>query len=288
MRRIAAGCLVFVAIAASCSLGEKEDWADAMHDAPEIARRAGTARVAVKVGLEPVETVGRTEPDRFFEVLHGVVDFARRRSSTTETTGRKATLIFDDLVAFLPRSQSGAGGKPWVSTDFIETPEEDIGVEDRRFSLGVPMISPALSVELLEGVLTGSVERVGTEKVGKERLTHYRAKVAPDNAVREVDDEDRREGILRVFESMGVGAEVIPVEVWLDDRGRVRIVRYELEQRQDRVNTYRTTIRTEISGFGSPAKIAVPTQSLKTDDFQVFITEFIRESVDLVPGAPTS
>ncbi|MEX0874753.1 MAG: hypothetical protein WD646_09200 [Actinomycetota bacterium] len=270
----------------SCSLGEKEDWADALHDAPEIAVRAGTARVAVKVDLRGIETVGRTEPDRFFEVMHGVVDFAKRRSSTTETTGKRSTLIFDDLVAFLPRSESGSGGEPWVSTDFIDVPEEDIDVEDRRFSLGVPMLSPALSVELLEGVLTGSVERVGTETVGEDRLAHYRAKVAPDNAVREVDDEDRREGILRIFESMGVNAEVVPVEVWLDDRGRVRIVRYELEQRQDRVNTYRTTIRTEISGFGSPAKITVPTEALKTDDFQLFVTEFIRESVDFGSPAP--
>ncbi len=279
MRRAVAGCLLGLTLFAACSLGEREDWAEAMHDAWDRARKLGTASVLVKVDLKPIEIVGRTAPEQLFKELNGVVDFKARRSRTIATSGRKAELIFDDLVAYLPRSES-SGGKRWVSTNFEKEPEEDIDVEDRRFSLGVPIVSPVMSLELLEGALTGSTRRVGTETVRGAKTTHYKAKVAPDNAVREIDDEDRQEGILRVLETMGANKEVLPVDVWMDDDQVVRRVSYRLEQSQDRVNSFLTTLTTDYFDLGRPVRIDLPSDPMKTDDFQLFMTEYVREVVD--------
>jgi hypothetical protein len=278
MKRAVAGGLCSLLVFAACSLGEREEWAEAMHDAFDQARSVKTASAYVHVDFEPIEIVGRTTPDQLFRDMNGVVDFGTRRSRTVETTGRKQDLIFDDLVAYLPRSDSSAG-KKWVSTSFLDEPEEDLDVEDRRFSLAIPMVSPVMSLELLMGALTGSTRRVGTETVRGTQTTHYRAKVAPDNAAREIDDEDRREGIIRTLQTLGANTEVIDTEVWIDGDGLVRRVSYALEQRQDRVNSFRTTITTDYFDIGRDVKIDVPTDVMRTDDFQLFVTEFVREAV---------
>ncbi len=278
MKRAVAGVLCSLLMFAACSLGEREDWAEAMHDAFDTAQRAKTASAFVHVDFKAIDIVGRSTPDQLFHDLNGVVDFRTRRSQTIETTGRKQALIFDDLVAYLPRSETSTG-KKWVSTGFLEEPEEDVDVEDRRFSLAVPMVSPIMSLELLMGALTGSTRRVGAETVRGTQTTHYRAKVAPDNAAREIDDEDRREGILRVLQTMGANSEVIDADVWIDSDGLVRRVSYGLEQRQDRVNSFRTTITTDYFDIGRDVKIDVPTDTMRTDDFQQFVIEFVREAV---------
>jgi hypothetical protein len=266
---------------AACSLGEREEWAEDMHDAFDTAERVKTAGTFVHVELKPIDIVGRTTPDQLFHDLNGVVDFEARRSRVIEISGRKTELIFDDMVAYLPRSEAAEGNEKWVSTNFLDEPEEDIDVEDRRFSLGVPMVSPVMSLELLEGALTGSARRVGTETVRGTSTTHYKARIAPDNAARELDDEDRREGLLRVLETLGANKEVLPVDVWIDKDALVRRVSYQLEQTQDRVNSFRTTITTDYFDIGRSVEIDIPSDAKRTDDFQEFVIEHVREAVVL-------
>jgi len=279
MKRAVAGVLCALIMFAACSLGEREEWAEDMHDAFESALRVKTAGTFVHVDFEPIDIVGRNTPEQLFRDLNGVVDFETRRSRTVETTGRKQELIFDDLVAFLPRSDASEGKERWVSTSFLDEPEEDVDVEDRRFSLGVPMVSPVMSLELLMGALTGSTKRVGTESVRGVSTTHYKANIAPDNAAREIDDEDRREGIVRVLQTLGADDEVLPADVWIDKDGLVRRVSYGLKQQQDRVNSFRTTITTDYFDIGREVKIDVPSDVMRTDDFQEFVIEYVREAV---------
>ncbi len=280
MKRAVAGVLCGLIMFAACSLGEREEWAEDMHDAFETAQRAKTASAFVHVDFKPIDIVGRSTPDQLFRDMNGVVDFPARRSRTIETTGRKQELIFDDLVAYLPRSDASEGKERWVSTSFLDEPEEDVDVEDRRFSLSVPMVSPVMSLELLMGALTGSTRRVGTETVRGVSTTHFRANIAPDNAAREIDDEDRREGIIRVLQTLGADDEVLPADVWIDKDRLVRRVSYGLKQQQDRVNSFRTTITTEYFDIGREVKFDIPSDAMRTDDFQLFVTEFVREAVD--------
>jgi hypothetical protein len=140
-------------------------------------------------------------------------------------------------------------------------------------------VTPALAVEMIQGVLTGSVEREGTERVMGAATTRYSARLAPDAALREMDDEDREEGTERILDTLGANNEVIPVQVWIDDEGRPRRIRFEFEQRQDRVNKFTFTQRIDFSAFGAEAEVDMPRGAIKTDDFQRFVTEFVRERV---------
>lgn len=280
MRRLALACSCVVLLAAGCSLGPREDWAEAIRDADEKALDEGTARVRASVGLKVIETVLRESeaPTPLFVRAEGIVDFDERRAKLTPE-GR--SVVFDDLVAFLPRSEASrvTGRQRWSRFDFKREPEEDIDDNDRRLAVGAGLISPALAVEILEGVLTGSIERVGAKKVGDAVTTHYRARLSQDAAAREIDDEDRREGFLRLLEILGVQEDLFDAGVYLDDKGFARKVSFVLRQQKDRVNAFELSLAWEFDDYGSSiGAIDVPARSdtVSPPRFRGFVEEFIR------------
>lgn len=269
-----------VLLAASCSLGPREDWANAIADANDFASRATTAKAQLTIALEVIESVARSKPDLLAKTMKGVVDFADGTSRMTSVTpNKRLDLYIDDLAYVVPRSAASEGAERFMRIDFAEDPEDDIDVQDRRFAAGFPLLSPNLAVEMLEGVLTGSIDRVGTERVGGAQTTHYSGKAAPEEVTQEIDDDDRAAGIERIFETLGVNEEVIPVQVWIDEEGRPRRVRFVLLQQQDRGNKFSLTMRYDFSAFGTEADIELPSGAVRTDDFQTFVTEFVRERV---------
>ncbi len=279
MRRFVLGVACFLLVAAGCSLGPKEDWTKLVRDSFDVSVDARTAKTQVTIAVEVIESVGTSEPEPIAMALSGVVDFTERRSRLVSKTKPKVDLRTDDLVLALPRSAASAGEPGWISIDMTDEPGDEIDVQDRRFAVAFPAISPTLAVEMLVGVLTGSMENEGTERVLDAPTTHYSGRMAPDSVYRELADEDREEAIGRLLETMGVGAEVVPVDIWLDETGRPRRVRYAFEQVQDRVNKFTFTQTFEFSAWGSPAKIEIPADAQRTDDFQRFVTEFVRERV---------
>jgi hypothetical protein len=284
MRRSALGVLAVVLLASSCSLGPREQWADAIHDGFDNAVEQGSAKVRMAAAVKAIETNIRQTQVPLIAKASGVVDFAKADAKLTEIAKRKATVYFDDLVAYLPRSEATRaddGGKQrWASLDFEREPREDIDDNDRRVAIGAGvLISPVLAVEMLKGVLTGSIEETGRETKGGVETTRYTAKLAPDQAVRDVDDDDRREGVIRVFQSIGVRQDIFPISVWIDDEGLVRGLRFTQRQQKDRVNAFMLVTSWEFFDYGAPAKIALPSPG---DTFEArrtieFIVQFVRE-----------
>lgn len=284
MRRFALGIAALSLLTSACSLGPKEDWADAIHGAYERGVRNSTARVRMAVDVKVIETNIRQTPKPLVSRLEGVVDFDDRRAALYRSGTTKAATIFDDLTVYLPRSTAsiGAGGKQrWARFNFEREPSVDIDDTDRRLAVGAGMISPAVAVEMLDGVLTGSIVRGASEVVAGKRATHYRARLSQDAAAREIDDEDRREGLLRTLETLGVQDDVLPAEVWLDPQGHARRIAFVLRQQKDRVNSFRMKLAWEFYEFGSPAKIEIPKKedTREARRFRDFIVEFIREQV---------
>lgn len=282
MRRAVLVVPVLLMLAQGCSLGPREDWAEAMRDAQDATRQR-TAKVRMAADVKVIETVIRQEPEPLISRLEGTVDFGARRSRVVGTGPRKPNVVFDDLVVFLPRSSTSiAGGtRRWARFDFEREPSEDIDDNDRRRAVGAGVISPAVATELLEGVLTGSIRRVGSESVGGARATHYRAKISQDAAAREVEDEDRREGIRRLFESLGVQEDLFPADVWIDEQGLARRISFVLRQQKDRVNAFELRLAWEFYEYGPPgAEIKLPARSdtIASDRFSEFIEEYIREA----------
>lgn len=283
MKRVVLGVVSLWLLASACSLGPREEWGDAMRDAYKTAGRQGTARVREAVDVKVIETTIRQTPVALISRLEGVVNFRRHDAKLVGSTKTKPNVIFDDLVTYLPRSESSraAGGKQhWVRFDFKREPKVDIDDTDRRRAVGAGVISPALAVEVLKGALTGSIERIGVETAAGAQATHYKVRFSQDSAAREVDDDDRREGLLRTFETLGLQDDVFPGEVWIDDDGLIRRIKFVLRQQKDRVNAFRLTLVWEYFDYGAAASIDTPARSdsIRSGRFREFIEEFIREA----------
>jgi hypothetical protein len=235
----------------------------------------------MQVGVEVIETVIRQDPVPLIGGLEGDVDFRRHSSRLVGTGPSKPKVVFDDLVVFIPRStvSIGTGPRHWARYDFKREPSVDVDDTDRRRAVGAGMISPALAIEILQGVLTGSMRRAGTETLDGVPTTHYRAKVSQDAAAREIDDEDRREGLLRLFETLGVQDDLFPAEIWMDDRGLARRISFVLRQQKDRVNAFELRLAWEYYDYGATVgRIQAPSRSdtVASRRFREFIEEYIR------------
>lgn len=281
MKRLLLGVLVLVLLASGCSLGPRQDWAEAMRDAIEVAKRAGSATVKQTVTVKAIETNVRQKPEPLLARSSGGADFGSGVAALDGTTPRKLGLVYDDLEVFATRSASSEGvkDKPWARFDYGHEPEEDIDDNDRRMAVGAALISPILAIELLDGVLTGSVQQMGTGMKAGTSTTRYTARLAPDAAVTEIRDEDRKEGVSRMFATLGVQADDFIVDVWLDDEDRVRGLRFNIEQQKDRVNKFAMKVSWEFSDYGEAVEVAKPDASevATVDRFRDFVTELIRE-----------
>lgn len=281
MRRALFGSLILVLLASSCSLGPREDWAEAMRDAFDAARDAGAATVRQSVTVKVIETNIRQEPQPLIARSEGTAEFGSRRAELVGTGVRKTRVVYDDLAVYASRSKASvAEGKPWARFDYEREPDTDIDDNDRRMAVGAGLISPVIALEILQGVLTGSLEEEGTGMKAGEQTTRYSARLAPDAAVTEIRDEDRKEGVERLFATLGVQQDDFPVDVWVDDANHVRGLRFRMRQQKDRVNAFSMDVSWEFSDYG-PAEntIDVPArdETIRPDRFRDFVTELIRE-----------
>jgi hypothetical protein len=282
MRRTAIVVSALVLLASACSLGPREDWAEAIRGAFEDARVNSTMSVKQTVSVKVIETTIRQTPGPLVARSQGVADFKSRRAEMIETAKRKAHAVYDDLVVYLSRSKSSVGttGKRWAAFNFEREPSVDLDDNDRRLAIGAGVISPVLAVEMLDGILTGSVKEIGTGMKAGVSTTRYNAHLAPDAVVTEIKDEDRKEGVERLFATLGVQQDDFPVDVWLDADDHIRGVRYVMRQQKDRVNAFEMTVSYEFLDDPKGAEaIEIPARddTVRPGRFRDFVTELIRE-----------
>jgi hypothetical protein len=281
MRRFAFVLLCLLTLASACSLGPRQEWAETMRAAHKRAARVGGALVKQTVTVKAIETNIRQEPEPLVARSAGTVDFAHKRADLTSKTGRKTEVVYNDLVVFATRSPGtpGAKTKPWARFDYGHEPTDDIDDNDRRMAVGAGLISPVVALEVLEGVLTGSVKQLGTGMKAGAQTTRYSARLAPDAAIIEIRDEERKEGVERMFQTLAVEADDFIVDVWIDAEDRVRGLRFNLEQQKDRVNRFKTTVSWEFTDYGAAGSIEQPPsdETVRSDRFRDFVTEVIRE-----------
>lgn len=280
-RRLPVVLALLILLASGCSLGPREDWAEAMRDAFDTAREAGGAHVRQNVTVEIIETNIRQDPQPLIARSEGTADFDARRASMVGTGARKTRVVYDDLALFASRSKASAATdkKAWARFDYVNEPEEDIDDNDRRMSVGAGLISPVAALEVLQGVLTGSIKREGTGQKAGAEATRYSARIAPDAAIIEIRDEDRKEGIARMFQTLGIQQDDFPIDVWLDEDDLVRGLRFRMRQQKDRVNAFNMNVSWEFSDYGAAQPIDIPSRddAIRPDRFRDFVTELIRE-----------
>jgi hypothetical protein len=281
MKRVALSLFALLVLASGCSLGPREAWAETMRDALGRAERVGGAHVKQTVEVHVIETNIRLRPQPVIAHSSGVADFERARARLVGSRPRKTQVVYDDLVVYATRSKESAAedGKLWARFDYEREPSVDIDNNDRRMAVGAGLISPVIALEMLDGVLTGSVREHGTGMKAGAETTRYTARLAPDAAVTEIRDEDRKEGVTRMFATLGVQQDDFPVDVWIDDQDRVRGLRFVMRQQKDRVNAFEMVVSWEFSDFAAVPRIPTPPKSevVRSNRFRDFVTELIRE-----------
>jgi hypothetical protein len=216
---------------------------------------AGSARVGTTVritdpGLGQVRFSGR-----------GAFDFDRREGELALRLvegddggyGRSSQAVFQDTSAYY-RLPSGAlpGGKRWIRLELQDVSDAS--------SLGLgPLVQgsqadPSQHLLWLTA-LDPAVSRIAEEEVRGVRTTRYRAAVDLGRLERQAPPGKEAEwGAYVQMLRDGLGLEFIPVEVWVDDDGRVRRLQHELGFADGR----RAAVTTELSDFGVDVSAKAP------------------------------
>lgn len=141
-----------------------------------------------------------------------------------ELTGR-IEAIFDGLVFYMkfpPQiAEQLPGGKTWVKFDLAQLGKAQ-GIDFEQL-MQLSGSGPSQSLELLRAA-SPDFAAVGDEEVRGLETTHYRGTVDLEK-VAEQAPANARESYRRIIEL--TGQRRIPVDVWIDDAGLTRRVRYE-------------------------------------------------------------
>ena len=187
-----------------------------------------------------------------FDPPRGVVSMSVPQGGDMETA-------FEGTTVYV-RGPEGFGDvfgtdTPWISFDFVRAGASATGVDMGGLS-GLNG-DPTQGLALLKGA-SDDIEELGTEDVRGVETTHYRATIDIERAFREqgeVTDPDQFERFLDTL-----GATTIPVDVWIDDEGRVRRQSYEHS-----VPGGKATATMELYDFGTDEPIELPSPEEVTD-----------------------
>lgn len=268
-------------VLASCgvgSFGDKRELADAIRDAVPITVDAGpfAGTQATTFTLEetrfPLQgvSVPFTSPAITFPMRldPGTGRFANELPGDGEGDdegGANAPFqVFDGGVYYQHLGSEGRG-RQWLAYSLTRA-------YDRRDDLigdgfATNFLNPVFQIQLLDGVLTGSVTEEGTETIGGVETTHLSANFDATQAFDDAPDE-WREAALAAFELMSTSEEVIPGEVWIDSDGVVRQVATKLRQKLTRRDIIALDVTLTFDDVGADVTIELPEDSnvSKTSD----------------------
>jgi hypothetical protein len=164
-------------------------------------------------------------------------------------------------------------GKPWVRADLEELAREKYGSGFSEMQEGTQPQDLTGQLEYLRGV-SDSVEELGREEIRGVPTTHYRAVIDLQKAAPK--DPEAREAYEESIK--GLGTDTLPMEVWLDEEGRVR--RYEMtapvavpESGATTAQQAKTTVVVEYYDFGVPVNVQAPPPE-QTIDFSELTSQY--------------
>jgi hypothetical protein len=194
--------------------------------APKTTSVAAAVLASAASNLEPLVAA-------YHGVTLDVAGAATTSSSTTTTTTIKHAAL--RRASRIPRE--------WIAFDFGELDEHDDTKRAGSFA-----INPAVLLRLVQGVLTGSIERHGDR---------YDANVNRDKAERHLA-EDERELLDKIFRANAVTKHTFPAHIWLAADGSLR--RFEVRLRQQLTNIDRAdlTVTIDVTGTGGDVSIGAP------------------------------
>ena len=146
-------------------------------------------------------------------------------AATGGAFGGELEMLIDRLLIYMkfpPQIASQIpGGKEWIRIDLAAAGEE-LGIDFQEL-MQFQQTDPTQTLQYLRGA-SDDFEQVGSEEVRGVETTHYRGTVDLRKALEQLPG-DSRDAFERVLEL--VGDTTMPFEVWIDDDGLARRMKYE-------------------------------------------------------------
>lgn len=261
-----------ILVAAGCSGPQapaKPNASDVVLVASKKTVEAGTSKVAMSGSI----AAGGMS---FGMTGEGAFDFKSQNGSmTVKLTGDEIPeafsgfdLLFVDRVLYMKFPPDFAqflpGLKPWIRMDLDQFARQ----------AGLPGFGsftsqdPTSALRFLQGA--GDVTVVGREAIRGEPTTHYRAVVDVAKAGKALSEAERA-GWADLIEQAGM--ERFPIDVWVDERGRARRLRFSMEITDlgalggDTVAGQKGTLTfsTDLFDFGADVAVAAPAADQVSD-----------------------
>jgi hypothetical protein len=139
--------------------------------------------------------------------------------------GGRVEMIFDELLFYMKFPEEIAqgipGGKEWIRFDLTKLGKQE-GF-DLQQMMQLSGTDPSQSLGLLSAA-GADFREVGEEDVRGVSTTHYEGTVDLEQVAEQVPEE-ARESYRRLMELSGESE--VPVEVWIDEEGLARRIRYQ-------------------------------------------------------------
>ena len=241
--------------------------------AVQVAYKTTASARTAKVDF--VEKVSNVQGRDVEVTATGVTDFADKTSRFTMNLPRIGDLevrqvggkIYEKFPEALRARMPGK--KPWIVIDLDKMYRQQYGMSFSGMQGGASS-DPTEQLQYLRGA-SDSVKKVGKEKVRGVPTTHYKATIDLKKSAKEQGGKLKQ--AYKKLESR-IGTSKLPVEVWLDGKGRIR--RYEMEMPLPKTNGTTSqgentgkrgsiSIAEEIHDFGTPVKVSPPPSNQTVD-----------------------
>lgn len=183
----------------------------AVRAAYDKTAQGGTAKIALN-------TTTRAKGETVTAKGDGVIDLKDGDSTLTLTVpgGKVEQRVIDGVLFQKPPKGQESGlpkGKTWIKIDLAKAAKQNGGAEQAS--------DPASSAAFAKAVSDKQVKKLGSERVGGTDTTRYRVRIDVDKMAAG-DDSMAKE----LKQQLGSS---IPMELWLDDEGRMRRQQIETE-----------------------------------------------------------
>jgi hypothetical protein len=263
---------VVAVLAAGCGSGGSALSLDPVASAATKTQQTGTYSfdytASMQVLGQEFSFSGNGQSDTAKGRMQMSMDFNGLPAQLTQN-GSTAEFVLSDKVMYLKMpflSGMLPGGKQWMKVDLTAAAKQ-AGTSLGSFGQLDPQ-------QWLQQLLASSdTQKLGTDTVQGEQMTHYRTTIDPDKAMSKVPAAQRA-AVRKAMKQIGLST--VPVDVWVDGKGLLRQESLSLTLGQGLQNAA-MKMTFDMHDFGEPVTVEVPPSN------QVFDALSALESGGLAP-----
>ena len=221
----------------------------------KVVQAAYTKTTETQTAKLTLDTVTTISGSKKHTTGHGIVNFAKDAATLTMQGPTGAQVHIRKVggvvyVKYPPQAQQAMPGKKaWLSIDLSKTKGKK---EEALLGQDAPT-NPSRRLSYLRGV--SKVTKLGTTSIDGTETTHYEAKVDLDKVAKKVGPAQTK-AIKRLQKTLG--KDTLPLELWIDDQGRVRQQKVNITFKTPEGKTVTNNTTVSYSDFGTTFQVSAP------------------------------